>query len=219
MTDDDPLAAFEAHRARLFGVAYRMLGSAADADDVLQDARLRWLACDRAAVRDVRGFLVTMVTRQALDVLGSARARREQYVGPWLPEPIATAPAAHAHDLSLAFLRLLERLSPPSAPRSCSPRCSTTATPRSPPSSARPRTRAASSPPAPAPCATAGRARSTPRPTPACSRVRSPPAPAATSLALERLLAADAAVRQRRRRSGPGRPQRRHRRQRRRPAC
>ena len=112
MTDDDPLAAFEAHRARLFGVAYRMLGSAADADNVLQDARLRWLACDRAAVRDVRGFLVTMVTRQALDVLGSARARREQYVGPWLPEPIATAPAAHAHDLSLALLRLLERLSP-----------------------------------------------------------------------------------------------------------
>ncbi|MBK7078453.1 MAG: RNA polymerase sigma factor SigJ [Myxococcales bacterium] len=112
MTDDDPLARFEAHRPRLFGIAYRMLGSAADADDVLQEARVRWLAADRAAVRDARGFLVTMVSRLALDQLGSARARREAYVGPWLPEPIATAPSADLHDLSLAFLRLLERLSP-----------------------------------------------------------------------------------------------------------
>jgi RNA polymerase sigma-70 factor (ECF subfamily) len=112
MTDDDPLARFEAHRPRLFGIAYRMLGSAADADDVLQEARVRWLAADRAAVRDPRGFLVTMVSRLALDQLGSARARRETYVGPWLPEPIATAPTADVHDLSLAFLRLLERLSP-----------------------------------------------------------------------------------------------------------
>lgn len=112
MTADDPLATFEAHRPRLFGIAYRMLGSAADADDVLQEARLRWLAADRAAVRDPRGFLVTVVSRLALDQLGSARARRETYVGPWLPEPIATAPSAALHDLSLAFLRLLERLSP-----------------------------------------------------------------------------------------------------------
>jgi len=109
---DDAIAIFEAHRARLFGIGYRMLGSAADADDLLQEARVRWLAADRASVLDVRAFLVTIVSRLALDQLGSARARREVYVGPWLPEPIATAPDADPHDLSLAFLHLLERLSP-----------------------------------------------------------------------------------------------------------
>ena len=108
----EPLAVVEAHRARLFGIAYRMLGSAADADDLLQDARVRWLAADRAAILDERAYLVTIVSRLALDQLGSARARREVYVGPWLPEPIATSPDADPHDLSLAFLHLLERLSP-----------------------------------------------------------------------------------------------------------
>lgn len=109
---DEPLAAFERHRARLFGLAYRMLGTAADAEDVLQEARLRWLATDRAAIASAEAWLVTVVSRLALDQLGSARARRETYVGPWLPEPIATAPDLDAHDLSLAFLHLLERLSP-----------------------------------------------------------------------------------------------------------
>lgn len=112
MTAAAHAALFEEHRARLFGLAYRMLGSAAEADDVLQDARVRWLAVDAAGVSDVRGFLVTMVSRLALDVLGSARVRRETYVGPWLPEPIATAPGAALPDLSVAFLYLLERLSP-----------------------------------------------------------------------------------------------------------
>lgn len=104
---------FEAHRALLFGIAYRMLGVVADAEDVLQDARLRWLAVERESVRDVRAYLVTMVSRLSLDLLGSARARREVYVGPWLPEPIATtAPATDADSLSMAFLLLLEKLSP-----------------------------------------------------------------------------------------------------------
>ena len=112
-TDDAAaLAVFERHRPRLFGLAYRMLGVASDADDVLQEARLRWLATDRAGVVNPEAFLVTTVSRLALDQLGSARARREVYVGPWLPEPIATAPDVLAHDLSLAFLHLLERLSP-----------------------------------------------------------------------------------------------------------
>jgi RNA polymerase sigma-70 factor (ECF subfamily) len=110
---DDALAIFEAHRPRLFGLAYRMLGAVSDADDVLQDARLRWLAADHAAIENAEAYLVTIVSRLALDQLGSARARREVYVGPWLPEPVATAPAVDAHDLSLAFLHLLERLSPP----------------------------------------------------------------------------------------------------------
>ncbi|HVK77778.1 MAG TPA: RNA polymerase sigma-70 factor [Kofleriaceae bacterium] len=108
----DALEGFEAHRALLFGIAYRMLGSAADADDILQEARLRWLAAPWADVHDVRAYLVTIVSRLCLDHLGSARVRREQYVGPWLPEPIATAPDADPESLSMAFLLLLERLSP-----------------------------------------------------------------------------------------------------------
>ena len=103
---------FEAHRTLLFGIAYRMLGSAADAEDVLQEARLRWLGADQAEVTNPRGFLVTIVSRLCLDQLGSARVRREQYVGPWLPEPIATPPDADPESLSMAFLLLLERLSP-----------------------------------------------------------------------------------------------------------
>lgn len=108
----DPVPVFEVHRARLFGLAYRMLGSASDADDVLQEARVRWLAVDHDAVANAEAYLVTIVSRLALDQLGSARARREVYVGPWLPEPIATAPGVDAHDLSLAFLHVLERLTP-----------------------------------------------------------------------------------------------------------
>jgi RNA polymerase sigma-70 factor (ECF subfamily) len=110
---------FEAHRGRLLGLAYRMLGSRADAEDAVQDAWLRWAAADRAAITNPEAYLVTIVTRLCLDRLKSARANREIYVGPWLPEPIADADALSLHvateladDLSFALLLALERLSP-----------------------------------------------------------------------------------------------------------
>jgi RNA polymerase sigma-70 factor (ECF subfamily) len=106
-----------AHRGRLLGLAYRMLGSRADAEDVLQDAWVRYAGV--ATVSDPEGFLVTTVTRLCLDRLKSARARREVYVGPWLPEPVLDADALSPHaateladDLSFALLLALERLSP-----------------------------------------------------------------------------------------------------------
>jgi len=108
-------ATFAPCRGRLFGLAYRMLGSAAEAEDVLQEAQLRWLAADRAAVSSPQAWLTTVVTRLCLDALKSARARRETYVGPWLPEPVATARFDEPADLasiSQAFLLLLESLSP-----------------------------------------------------------------------------------------------------------
>ncbi|HQJ34263.1 MAG TPA: RNA polymerase sigma-70 factor [Rhodoglobus sp.] len=108
---------FEQHRGRLFGIAYRMLGTAADAEDVLQDAWLRWQSADRADVADPGAYLATVVTRLSLTALGSARARREVYVGPWLPEPVDTTAdptlgAENTEALSLAVLLLLERLTP-----------------------------------------------------------------------------------------------------------
>ena len=123
----DPLAAFEEHRRLLFTVAYQMLGSVADAEDVVQDAWLRWSATDRADVADPRAYLVRITSRLSLDRLGSARSRRESYVGPWLPEPLLTggtpvagaAPppdpddaAALGEQVSLALLVVLETLSP-----------------------------------------------------------------------------------------------------------
>src|SRR5262245_36632563 len=84
----DPAVSFEPHRRRLLGLAYRMLGSIAEAEDAVQDAYLRWHAVDRDAVSDTRAFLTTTTTRICLDALKSARARREAYVGPWLPEPV-----------------------------------------------------------------------------------------------------------------------------------
>jgi RNA polymerase sigma-70 factor (ECF subfamily) len=115
----DPAASFEPHRRRLLGLAYRMLGSVADAEDAVQEAYVRWHSADRERVADPRAFLMTTVTRICLDVLGSARARRETYVGPWLPEPVldtdALAPDSHtelAEDLSIALLLTLDRLSP-----------------------------------------------------------------------------------------------------------
>lgn len=112
-TGDNPrLDDFELHRALLHGIAYRMLGSAADADDILQEARIRWLGAPKAEVANVRSYLVTVVSRLCLDELGSARKRRETYIGPWLPEPVATPPDADPDSLSVAFLMLLERLSP-----------------------------------------------------------------------------------------------------------
>jgi RNA polymerase sigma-70 factor (ECF subfamily) len=98
------------HRRKLFAIAYRMLGSAADAEDVLQDAWLRMR--DQKDIDNVEAWLVTTVSRLCLDRLKSARARRETYVGPWLPEPVATDDEVDRESVSLAFLALLERLSP-----------------------------------------------------------------------------------------------------------
>ncbi|QFG24974.1 RNA polymerase sigma-70 factor [Actinomadura sp. WMMB 499] len=108
---------FEEHRGLLFAVAYRMLGTAADSEDAVQDAWLRWSAADRSDVRDPRGYLVRITTNIALDRLRGARARRETYVGPWLPEPMLTAPdvaddAERAESVSMALLVVLETLSP-----------------------------------------------------------------------------------------------------------
>ena len=115
----DPSATFEPHRRRLLGLAYRMLGSIAEAEDAVQEAYLRWHGADRASVEDPKGFLITTTTRICLDVLKSARARRETYVGPWLPDPVtdtaALAPDEQtelAEDLSVALLLALDRLSP-----------------------------------------------------------------------------------------------------------
>nr|WP_263429198.1 RNA polymerase sigma factor SigJ [Nannocystis pusilla] len=106
---------FGAHRSRLFGLAYRMLGSAAEAEDVLQEAHMRWQAAEHATITAPGGWLTTVVSRLCLDQLKSARVRRETYVGPWLPEPLPTERVADPPDLesiSLAFLVLLESLSP-----------------------------------------------------------------------------------------------------------
>jgi len=108
------LADFEAHRGRMFGIAYRMLGSATEAEDVVQDAWLRWQRVTDA-VETPGAYLATIVTRLALTALDSARSRRETYIGPWLPEPVSTTEdptlgAERAEALSLAVLLLLERL-------------------------------------------------------------------------------------------------------------
>ncbi|MEW2352666.1 RNA polymerase sigma-70 factor [Spirillospora sp. NPDC029432] len=109
--------AFEEHRGLLFAVAYRMLGTAADAEDTVQDAWLRWSAADRSGVDDPQAYLVRITTNLALDRLRSARAQRETYVGPWLPEPMLTAPdvaedAELSESVSMAMLVVLETLSP-----------------------------------------------------------------------------------------------------------
>jgi RNA polymerase sigma-70 factor (TIGR02957 family) len=108
---------FVAHRNLLFTVAYEMLGSAADAEDVLQETWLRWAGVDLDAVRDQRAYLVRITTRQALDRLRTLRRRRESYVGPWLPEPLLTAPDVAedvelADSVSMAMLLVLETLTP-----------------------------------------------------------------------------------------------------------
>jgi RNA polymerase sigma-70 factor (ECF subfamily) len=116
-TDDsgqaDRLAEFERHRAFLVGLAYRMLGAVAEAEDVVQDAFLRWRESAAAAVAEPRAYLARVVSRLCLDRMKSARHRREQYVGMWLPEPVVAEPAQTlADDLSVALLLALERLSP-----------------------------------------------------------------------------------------------------------
>lgn len=109
--DREAAASFDPLRPRLLRVAYRMLGSVADAEDVLQDAFLRWLATDRAAVREPEAYLRRTVTRLCLDQLKSARHRRETYVGPWLPDPIVE-PDDPEDDVTLPLMLALERLSP-----------------------------------------------------------------------------------------------------------
>jgi len=120
LTDDDDasgLAAFLRARPRLFGIAYRMLGSVADAEDLVQETWTRWQGYDRGGVRDPQAFLATTTTRLAMNVLQSARARHETYIGPWLPEPIDTEAdpelvAERSDTLQFAVLILLERLTP-----------------------------------------------------------------------------------------------------------
>lgn len=104
---------FQAHRPRLVRLAYRMLGSTAEAEDVVQNAWLRWRTVDVDAVREPAAWLTRTTTRLALDVLKSARARRETYVGSWLPEPLIAPEADQVHDdLTLTLMMALERLSP-----------------------------------------------------------------------------------------------------------
>lgn len=112
-----PAAPFEAERPRLLGLAYRITGSRAEADDVVQDAWLRWERADHAAIERPEAWLTTVTSRLALDRLRSARVRREAYVGPWLPEAASLEPtpdqrAEVAESLTVGFLAVLERLEP-----------------------------------------------------------------------------------------------------------
>ncbi|MCD6077784.1 MAG: polymerase sigma-24 factor-like protein [Ramlibacter sp.] len=117
MTAPADTAAFDALRPRLFGIAYRMLGIRADAEDVVQDAWLRWRDADHASLQSHEAWLVTVTTRLAIDRLRASKTEREAYIGPWLPEPIVQADehtpetlAEFAGDVSVAFLHVLERL-------------------------------------------------------------------------------------------------------------
>jgi RNA polymerase sigma-70 factor (TIGR02957 family) len=113
----DPARVFDEHRGLLLSVAYRVLGSVSDAEDAVQETWLRWSGVDHSAVEDPRAFLVRVTTRLAIDRLRRAKARRETYVGPWLPEPILTRQdlaedVAMAESVSMAMLVVLETLSP-----------------------------------------------------------------------------------------------------------
>src|SRR5262249_58598636 len=109
---------FQHHRGRLFGIAYRMLGSVEDAEDVVQESWLRWQCADAEEIRSPEAWLVSVTTRLAIDRLRRAATEREHYGGHWLPEPMATATESPdrrvelTSDLSIAFLMLLERLGP-----------------------------------------------------------------------------------------------------------
>ncbi|MFE2578672.1 sigma-70 family RNA polymerase sigma factor, partial [Streptomyces sp. NPDC059378] len=116
-TDDRATQDFLAVRPQLFGIAYRVLGSSAEAEDVVQDAWLRWQNTDRTTVREPAAFLTAVATRLAINVAQSARVRRESYVGPWLPEPVDTSQdpqlgAERAEAVEMAVLLLLEKLNP-----------------------------------------------------------------------------------------------------------
>lgn len=110
---------FEQHRPLMFSIAYRMLGTVSDAEDMVQEAYLRWQKTEKDTVQSAKSFLCATVTRLCIDHLRSARVRREQYVGPWLPEPLlaeqgyeAAGSVELAESLSMAFLMLLENLTP-----------------------------------------------------------------------------------------------------------
>src|SRR3954453_2716117 len=114
---DSAVGTFNEARPRLFGIAYRMLGSVAEAEDIIQEAWLRWQGTDRTVVRNPAAFLTTVTTRLALNTASSAHVRREQYVGPWLPEPVDTSTdpslgAERAEALGSAVLMLLEKVRP-----------------------------------------------------------------------------------------------------------
>uniref|UniRef100_C5CR89 RNA polymerase, sigma-24 subunit, ECF subfamily n=1 Tax=Variovorax paradoxus (strain S110) TaxID=543728 RepID=C5CR89_VARPS len=116
---DDPTLAFNSHRSRLQGIAYRMLGSVAEAEEVVQDAWLRWHEADKAALGSAEAWLVTVVTRLSIDRLRAAKVQREHYVGAWMPEPTLTGGPdspeqllERADNISVAFLAVLERLAP-----------------------------------------------------------------------------------------------------------
>ncbi|WP_037601089.1 RNA polymerase sigma-70 factor [Streptacidiphilus rugosus] len=116
-TDTDALRTFEEHRGTLFGIAYRMLSCSADAEDIVQDAWLKWSTVDADSISQPRAYLARTVTNLSLNRLQSAAVQRESYVGPWLPEPLVTAPDAsgeveQAEAISLAMLVVLETLSP-----------------------------------------------------------------------------------------------------------
>jgi RNA polymerase sigma-70 factor (ECF subfamily) len=106
---DDAAASFDPLRPKLMRVAYRMLGSVADAEDILQEAFIRWLGADRSAVDEPEAFLRRTITRLCLDQLKSARRQRETYIGPWLPDPVVEE---HEEDVTLPLMLALERLSP-----------------------------------------------------------------------------------------------------------
>jgi len=113
------LATFDQYRSLLFSIAYRMIGSVADAEDMLQETFIRWQESTDENIESPRAFLVTIISRLCINHLQSARVRREEYVGEWLPEPIVTDPSSDPfgmikvdESLSMAFLVLLERLTP-----------------------------------------------------------------------------------------------------------
>jgi RNA polymerase sigma-70 factor, ECF subfamily len=112
MSNQDAASSFDPLRPKLIRIAYRMLGSVADAEDVVQEAFLRWIDADRQAVREPEAFLRRVVTRLCLDQLKSARHRRETYIGPWLPEPVVETAAEEIDDVTLPLMLALERLSP-----------------------------------------------------------------------------------------------------------
>ena len=111
-SNEDATDLFNPLRPKLIHIAYRMLGSVAEAEDVVQDAFLRWLDTDRSAVREPAAFLRRIVTQLCLDVLKSARRQRETYVGPWLPEPVIEDEQNDLDDVTLPLMMALERLSP-----------------------------------------------------------------------------------------------------------
>ncbi len=110
VTHEDAAASFDPLRPKLMRVAYRMLGSVADAEDILQEAFIRWMGVDRGGVREPEAFLRRTVTRLCLDKLKSARRQRETYVGPWLPDPVLEE--EEEEDVTLPLMLALERLSP-----------------------------------------------------------------------------------------------------------